>query len=265
MKAWVTSTLGSSLKLINEKLEEVDQKAKMTTNERAELEQLRLEKLRTDKEKAKKGSKESSSEKGKRMGARTPVENSPSAARVKSRSRPSTKTRPKRIEILDDEGVAGVKQNLEPKMESSSELADIKQMLAALLQGLSNPKGKEKVVEPQFSPPVAMGEEEDTDVVQNANVEDDEEIDDGGLAAYMKIRLEYYNSSLHYTRVQELCKAKNVQYFRKEMGVWELARIDLQEYTDTLSVGQNGECSRKQRINTNEHASATEANAVKEN
>ncbi|GBG60155.1 hypothetical protein CBR_g3398 [Chara braunii] len=49
MKAWVTSTLGNSLKLINAKLEEVDQKAKITTYERAELEQLRLEKQKAEK------------------------------------------------------------------------------------------------------------------------------------------------------------------------------------------------------------------------
>ncbi|GBG92780.1 hypothetical protein CBR_g57130 [Chara braunii] len=133
MKAWVTSTLGNSLKLTNEKLEEVDQKAKITTCERAELEQLRLEKQKA--EKAEKESRESSSEKRKRNAARIPVENSPPAGRVKSRSCASSKTRPKRIDISDDEGVADVKQNVEPKMESSSELADIKQMLAALLQG----------------------------------------------------------------------------------------------------------------------------------
>ncbi|GBG73981.1 hypothetical protein CBR_g17692 [Chara braunii] len=135
MKAWVTSTLGDSLKLINEKLEEVDKKAKMITGERAELEQLRLEKLKNEKE-----SKESSTEKRKRIRVCTPVEHSPSSTRGKTRSRGSTKTRPKRIEILDDEGDAGVRKKFGTKMESLCELSDIKQMLAALLQGLNNPK-----------------------------------------------------------------------------------------------------------------------------
>ncbi|GBG61449.1 hypothetical protein CBR_g21794 [Chara braunii] len=139
IKAWATTTLGNSLGLINEKLEEVDKKSKMSAAEREEFKLLRLEKQKAEKE-----SRESSTEKRKRMAARTPVENSPSATRVKTGSRGSMKTRPKRIEISDDDGTARVKQNLETRMESKSELSDIKQMLAALLHGIDDPKGKSK-------------------------------------------------------------------------------------------------------------------------
>ncbi|GBG68657.1 hypothetical protein CBR_g3198 [Chara braunii] len=33
---------------------------------------------------------------------------------------------------------------------------------------------------------------------------------------------------------EEMCKQREVQYFHKEMGAWELARINLQEYVDSL-------------------------------
>ncbi|GBG81127.1 hypothetical protein CBR_g31803 [Chara braunii] len=160
------------------------------------------------------------------------------------------KSRTKRIDISsDEEGAAGVKQNLHAKMEGSSELMDIKLMLASLLNGIGDIKGKGKVVlsevksepEPVETPAVETGnseeakEAEDVDVEQNKDcTEDEEEIDEGGLAAYMKIRREFYNS-LHYTRLMELCKQKSIRYF-KEMGAWELARLDLQNYADQLNA-----------------------------
>ncbi|GBG69516.1 hypothetical protein CBR_g4352 [Chara braunii] len=129
-----------------------------------------------------------------------------------------------------------VKQNLQPRMESSNELADIKLMLVALLQGISDAKGKAPVILPkpvkEEASPKSEGHD-DVDIAQNEPNDEEDEDDEGGLAAYMKLRQEFY-SSLHYTRVQELCKQKNIQYFRKDAGAWELARLDLQEYANLL-------------------------------
>ncbi|GBG92273.1 hypothetical protein CBR_g55042 [Chara braunii] len=237
MKAWVTTTLGDSLKLINEKLEEVDKKSKLTSGEKEELERLRSEKARAEKISI----DSTSSAKRKRGGERTPVINSPSANRVKTWSRGSAKvkSRSKGIDVSsDDEGQAGVKQNLQAKMEGSSELSEIKKMLAAFMQGLGDGKGKAKVVEPEPAK-YAPVEGDDVDLVQNATcAKDEEEGDEGGLAAYMKIRLDFYHS-LHYSRVQKMCKQKGIQYYRKEMGAWELARLDLQDYTDQLNADES--------------------------
>ncbi|GBG64823.1 hypothetical protein CBR_g48291 [Chara braunii] len=245
MKAWVTMTFGSSLKLITEKLQEVDQKVKVSAAEKAELAKLREEKAALEKDTAEKeivengGRELSSSEKRKRAVERTPIGNSPRINRVRSRGS-KTKPRTKRIDVSSDDesDKAGkVKQNLQPKMEISSELADIKTMLTALLNGLADAKGKTPIIE--HAPTSAPGdkvpsEDEDEDLVQNAtNKEDEEDSDEGGLAAYMKMRQEFC-SSLHYTRVQELCKHKGIPYFKKDLGAWELAKIDLQECTDML-------------------------------
>ncbi|GBG79621.1 hypothetical protein CBR_g29770 [Chara braunii] len=233
MKVWVSSTLGESLRLIMAKLEEIDKKTNITVTEKEELEMLRKAKVAEcvaegNKEGGKDRKDAFSSEKRKRAGARTPVENSLSAAHAKPRSRGSSKTRPKRIEISsDDEAAGNVKQNLHSKMENNSELADIKQMLVSLMQGIGDAKSKANVVKPTPRETEAVANE-DVNLAQNSSLAEEEEEDEGGLAAYMKVRGEYY-SSLHYTRVQELCKEKGIQYFRKDMGVWELAKHDLQE------------------------------------
>ncbi|GBG92661.1 hypothetical protein CBR_g56626 [Chara braunii] len=169
MKAWVTATLGDSLKLITEKLQEVDQRAKLAAAEKGELIKLREAKALLEKESKDPGS----NEKRKRGGECTPVANSPRVNRVKSRTRTSTKTMPrsKRIVVSSDEEDGGtVKQNLQPKMDSSSELSDIKAMFAALLQGIDDAKGKAPVIEPKAAKVEAREEEEgteDVDVVQN--------------------------------------------------------------------------------------------------
>ncbi|GBG91216.1 hypothetical protein CBR_g52098 [Chara braunii] len=220
MKAWVSSTLDDSLRLITAKLEEVDKKANITAAEKAELELRRKAKAaeceaNENKEGNKSRKDASSSEKRKRAGVRTPLENSPSAARAKPRSRGSSTSRPKRIKISSDDEVGGtVKQNLHAKMENNSELADIKRMLAAMMQGIDDAKGKAKVVEPTSREPVATETEtvanDDVDLAQNSSLaEEEEEEDEGGLAAYMKVRREYY-SSLQCTRVQELFKEKGI-------------------------------------------------------
>ncbi|GBG63377.1 hypothetical protein CBR_g37735 [Chara braunii] len=266
MKVWVTETLGDSLKLIMQKLEEVDSKAKLAAAERMELLRLREEKASLDKEKR----DGSSSEKRKRGGNRIAMVTTPKEIVVKTRTCGSAKGRPKRIEISsDDDGAAGgVKQDLSVKMENSSQLSEVKKLLEVLVHGLADQKGKQpaqaenpamqataqataaaaaataKAVEAEE----AANNMEDVNIVQNDHVdEDDEEADEGGLAAYMKMRQIFY-SSLHYTRVIELCKQKEILYFRKEMGAWELARLDLQEYADQLKgnmSGKGGDPSRR--------------------
>ncbi|GBG85236.1 hypothetical protein CBR_g39802 [Chara braunii] len=230
MKAWVTTTLGESLKLINSKLDSVDRKSKLDADEREELERLRKE------AQGGKDKELSSNEKRKRCGVHTPVENSPSAARARPRSKGSSKTNPKRIQLSDNEGPSRTKQNLQSKLESTScELSDIKRMLAALMSGLADPKGKSKVIERSNARQgPGEGDGEGTDMAQNAQVEcDEDDPDEDGFASYMKVRADYYGS-LHYTRVQEMCKEREIEYFKKDVAVWELARQDLQEYADSL-------------------------------
>ncbi|GBG59574.1 hypothetical protein CBR_g49834 [Chara braunii] len=280
MKVWVTTTLSDSLKLINGKLDGVDKKSKLDAAERDELERLHREVQGGQANKER-----SSNEKRKRCVARTPVENSSSAAGVNPRSRGSSNTKPKRIEQSDDKGPSGAKQNLQPKMESmSSELSDIKRMLAALMSGLPDPKGKAKVVEPgsakegrkgkavgqeRRGPAVADNPEEDVDIVQKAQVDGEEDPDEDGFAAYMKIQAEYY-SSLHYTRVQDMCKERDVEYFKKDVAVWELARQDLEEYADSLKgdqgTGERGRSRRKEApVDKNHDDSEGDCDAVKGN
>ncbi|GBG72865.1 hypothetical protein CBR_g12584 [Chara braunii] len=264
MKAWVTSTLGNSLKLITQKLEEVDSKSKLATTEKEELIRLRAEKAAM--EKAEKVKKESSSEKRKRAVATPGAAVTPMECGAKPRSRRSSKARNRRVEISSDDegGDEGVKQNLGKKMESSSDLSEVKKMLAALVQGLADHKGKQPVnvpgPEPEAEPepePEAEGDE-GHDVAVNSAHGDEEEVDEGGLAAYMKVRQHFY-ASLHYTRVQELCKQKDIPYFRKEMGAWVLARLDLQAYVDQLKVHgvvKVGESSRRTAVQNGNNTDA---------
>ncbi|GBG82388.1 hypothetical protein CBR_g34764 [Chara braunii] len=263
MKAWVTSTLGDSLKLITQKLEQADSKSKLATVEKEELERLRAEKTLLEK-----GKKESSSEKRKRGGDRTPVVETPRENVGRSRSRSQTKGKTKKIEISFDEegaGGAGVKQNLNARLEGSSDLADVKKLLAALVQGLADLRGKRPLCTtgPAIETAEAADDAEDIDSALGTNAaqnnlveEDEEESDEGGLAAYMKMRLDFY-SSLHYTRVQEMSKQRSLPYFRKEMGAWELARLDLQEYTDSLNEeapSRTGEPSRHNDVLSHDEA-----------
>ncbi|GBG67968.1 hypothetical protein CBR_g1087 [Chara braunii] len=272
MKAWVTSTFGNSLKLITEKLQEVDQKVKITAVDQAELVRLREERAALERMASENECKElSSSEKRKRGGERTPVSHSPRVNRVRSHGS-KTKPRTKRIDVSSDDEdckVGAVKQNFQPKMETSSELSDIKAMLAALLQGFADVK--RKVPAREHAPAVVPGdetqeEEEDVDTVPNAtNKEDEEESDEGGIAAYMKMRREFYHS-LHYTRVQELCKQKSIPYFKKDLGAWELSKLDLQEYVDMLKEDKPAKVAEASSTKTEVRtADGTEKTAASEN
>ncbi|GBG83209.1 hypothetical protein CBR_g36823 [Chara braunii] len=216
MKAWVTSTLGDSLKLITQKLEEVDSKSKLVASEKEELMRLRAEKATLKKVK-----KEASSEKRKRVAVVAPAAVTP-ANNAKSRSRGSSKGRSRRVEISSDEedtAIGQVRQNLSEKLEKSSDLSKVKKMLAAIAQSLADAKGKQPAVDPEEQPVKEHGMEEedneDVDVAVSTPDHEEEEVDEGGLAAYMKMRQDFY-MSLHYTMVQELCKQGEISYFRKE-------------------------------------------------
>ncbi|GBG71109.1 hypothetical protein CBR_g8408 [Chara braunii] len=206
MKAWVTSTLEDSLKLITQKLEEVDSKSKLVATEKEELMRLRAEKAALDKV-----NKEASSEKRKRVAAVAPAAVTPSN-NAKSGSRGSSKGRSRRVEISSDKedtDIGQVRQNLSEKLEESSDLSKVKKVLAAIAQSLADVKGKQPTVDPKEQPvkehEMEEDDNEDVDVAVNIPDHEEEEIDEGGLAAYMKMRQDFY-MSLHYTRVQELCK-----------------------------------------------------------
>ncbi|GBG61707.1 hypothetical protein CBR_g23222 [Chara braunii] len=196
--------------------------------------------LRAEKAALEKDKKEASREKRKRGAAAAPAAVTP-ANNAKSQSRGSSKGRSHRVEISSDEedtDVGQVRQNLSEKLEKSSDLSEVKRMLAAITQSLAEVKGKQPVVDPERPLVMEHGmEEEDTedvDVVVNTPDHDEDEVDVGGLAVYMKMWHDFY-MSLHYTRVQELCKQREISYFRKEPAAWELARLDLQEYADQLN------------------------------
>ncbi|GBG83446.1 hypothetical protein CBR_g37158 [Chara braunii] len=241
MKAWVSSTLGDSLKLITKKLEEVDAKAEVTAAEKEELARLQMEKVALEKVVLNRG-KETSSEKRKRAMA-APVALAVAAAAVtpktivaKTRSRGSSKSRTRRVEISSDDEceVDGVRENLALKMEKSSDLSEVKKLLSELVQGLADQKGKQRAMTPETGrePEPEPEDPEDIDLAQKFQSEE-AEADEDGLAAYMKMRQDFY-MSLHFSRVQELCKQKGVHYVRKDTGSWEVACVDLQEYVDQL-------------------------------
>ncbi|GBG64298.1 hypothetical protein CBR_g41217 [Chara braunii] len=103
-----------------------------------------------------------------------------------------------------------------------------------LLEEIKNTKRNKQPAEspePVLEPYPELEDSEDVDLTQKPFHEED--ADEDGLAAYMKMRQDFY-MSLHFSRVQELCKQRGVQYVRKDTGSWELARLDLPEYADQL-------------------------------
>ncbi|GBG74078.1 hypothetical protein CBR_g17789 [Chara braunii] len=138
MKVWVSSTLGDSLKLITKKLEEVDAKANVAAAEKEELVKLRAEKAALELVVLNRG-KESSTEKRKRAMAApaAPVAATPKMSVAKVRSRGSSKSRSRRVEISSDDEVEddSVRQNSAPKMEKSRDLSEVKKLLSELVQG----------------------------------------------------------------------------------------------------------------------------------
>ncbi|GBG75269.1 hypothetical protein CBR_g19902 [Chara braunii] len=217
MKAWVSSTLGDSLKLITRKLQEVDAKANVAAAEKEELLKLRAEKAALELVVLNRGKKTSSEKRKRVMTALTaPVVATLKTNATKVRSRGSSKSRSRRVEVSSDEDGEdddGVKQNLAPKMEKSSDLSEVKTLVTELVQGLAAQKGKQRANTPEQAPvPEHECEEtEDLDLAQKPLQGEEEEVDEDDLVAYMKMRHDFY-MSFHFSRVQELCKQRGVHY-----------------------------------------------------
>ncbi|GBG81939.1 hypothetical protein CBR_g34122 [Chara braunii] len=241
MKRWVTSMFGCSFKILFDKLDNVDRKSKLEEAELEELRRLRAEKeLRERKELA-------SNDKRKRGGATPDKVRMKSVIRIKSRQ-------PRRgFGISDDEegGMATnpvstttTRTNLKVRFDQEgnkkdSGMDEIKGLLKELIAVVSTKaepaegKGKQAAAETSGNgaSTVASGEGEE---------ESEEEQDELGLAAYMHSRVENYKS-MHYTHVRTMCLERGVSYIRKELGIMELARLDLEEYMRSL---KQMECNR---------------------
>ncbi|GBG79222.1 hypothetical protein CBR_g29274 [Chara braunii] len=242
----MTTTFGSSLRILTEKVDKVEDKAKMTEAERDELRKLRAEKeLRELKE-------GSNSEKRKRVEV-TPGA-SPRVRRVKTKSAVKIRSRPRNgVLVLSDDDEAdtckhggNLKKKFEEARASSStsaqmEMGEIKDLPKSLVEALP------KLVGVQDHGKAAMTEEGDEhnekmETVQPGEEEEEvlEERDELGLGTYMKNRVENYES-MHYTHIRALCVEKGLPYIRKELGVMELARSDLDEYMKSLrEMDENG-------------------------
>ncbi|GBG75514.1 hypothetical protein CBR_g20145 [Chara braunii] len=228
LKKWVATNFGGSLKILAEKLEEVDKKSKLKDDELEELKMLRAEKeLRELRE-------SSSSEKRKREMASP---SRPVKGKVRSRSallrkRGKEKTQ-KPVEVLSDEEGReiekdGVVQNLSGKMESSfgggKDLVKLKELLRELLAGGTHAAGSSNTAvgqdRKQGEDGFGRGEQEGDagepqkmTMVTEKNEEGEKE--EGSLGLYFKDRVIYYDA-LHYTKIQTLCKKKGIPYKRKE-------------------------------------------------
>ncbi|GBG72595.1 hypothetical protein CBR_g12167 [Chara braunii] len=232
MKNWVMKTFGSSLRLLTDKLDDVDRKSKLAEEEKEELKRLRAEKELQD---LKEGS---SSEKRK-----TP---------------PST---PTKVLISsdeeDDDGVELVRKrrgNLTKKFEevkakgkerATGDMTEIKDLLKQLVSSLGQAKVASSTVEPL---PIRMRREEQGECskktedkpTEGKEAHDEvlmEDHDELGLTGYMKNRVENYNS-MHYTHIMALCKEKNIEYTRKGFGVMELARLGRVHEMSTRDGGE---------------------------
>ncbi|GBG74543.1 hypothetical protein CBR_g18954 [Chara braunii] len=134
-------------------------------------------------------------------------------------------------------------QNLSSRFDSPggskpSELTELKDLLKAVLaekgQGVGN-------VGPSFGSNAEGRKEggQTNGVAKDAGKEKElvKEKDCGGdeesMGLYYKDRV-VHNDSLHYTEVQLLCKSRGLTYKQKEAGVWELARLDFEEYRASM-------------------------------
>ncbi|GBG83950.1 hypothetical protein CBR_g37822 [Chara braunii] len=182
MKRWVADNFGNSIRVLTEKLEEVEKKSKLKEGELEELRLLRAEKkLRELRE-------GSSSEKRKRDGD-SPV-------------KPKT-------------------SKLDATVQKPDEISELKDLLKALLASKEaaastsggGDMGKEK-------DRGQTSEEKTTEEAENGGkiIGKEKERENGGdeesLGLYFKDRVIYYDS-LHYTEIQALCKSKNIGYKRK--------------------------------------------------
>ncbi|GBG82830.1 hypothetical protein CBR_g36361 [Chara braunii] len=220
----------------------------MTEAERDELRKLRAEKeLRELKEGM-------SSEKRKRVGATPGV--SPRAGRVKTKSEVKARNRPQNgvLVLSDDDEADTCKRggNLKKKFDEAdssststsiqTKMGEIKDLLKSLVEALP------KLVRAQDHRKVAVTEEEEEqdnekmETEQTGEEEEEtlEEKDELGLVAYMKNGVESYET-MHHTHIRALCGEKGIPYIRTNMGVMELARLDLEEYMKSLrEMDENG-------------------------
>ncbi|GBG76508.1 hypothetical protein CBR_g22256 [Chara braunii] len=241
MKKWVGENFGNSLRILSEKLEEVDRRSKLNDGELEELKMLRVEKeLRELRE-------NSSSEKKRKMSI-SPLK--PRAGKVKSRSGLLKKNsrgaaREHVVVSSDDEskGRDAVVQNLSSRLDAPgvskpSELTEIKDLLKVVLAGKgqgvanagasfgSNAEGKKDSGQ-------ANGLAKDAGTEKELGKEKEGGCDEESLGLYYKDRVVHYDS-LHYTEVQLLCKSRGLTYKRKEAGVWELTHLDFEEYRASM-------------------------------
>ncbi|GBG91690.1 hypothetical protein CBR_g53504 [Chara braunii] len=236
MKKWLATNFGGSLKILSEKLEEVDKKSKLKDDELEELKLLRAEKeLRELRE-------NSSSEKRKRESPSHPLKGKVRSRSVLLRKKGKEQTLKPVLLSSDEEGKGterdGVVQNLSGKLDGSAggtkDLAELKVLLKELLVGKaacsSNVTAGQEVKQDEEG--LGRGEQDgDADVPHKVAVgtdkNEDGEKEEGSLGLYFKDRVIYYDA-MHYTEIQALCKKKGISYKRKEGGVWELARLDFE-------------------------------------
>ncbi|GBG84505.1 hypothetical protein CBR_g38787 [Chara braunii] len=270
MKKWVASNFGGSLRMLSEKMEEVERNSKL---KEAELEELKL--LRVEKE-LRELRENSSSEKRKRD-TMSPAK--PGKGKVRSRScllkKGGRGKSTKSVEVSSDEDGKekdDVVQNLSRTMEGSmsrnkevSELRDlIKELLAAKGRDASssNTGG-----EPEVGNAVVgrgqgeqNGKKVDSDEKLGTN-EKRKDKEEGSLGLYFKDRIIYYDA-MHYTEVQELCKKKGIPYKRKEAGVWELARLDFEVLLKLDAPDEKDEESEERK--SEEEVENSESNSCSE-
>ncbi|GBG67609.1 hypothetical protein CBR_g739 [Chara braunii] len=242
LKKWVATNFGGSLKILSEKLEEVDKKSKLKEDELEEVRMLRAEKEPRDLR------ENSSSEKRKReiSSPARPLKGKSRSRFVLLRRKGKEKEKsPKPVEVSSDEdrsrnGRDAVVQNLSGKLERSSggskDMAELKSLLFELLAEKGRDASSSNAAEGQTGKPETeeLGRrQQEGDAVEppkkvegiGKNIEGEQE--EGSLGLYFKDRVIYYDA-MHYTKIQALRKKKGIPYKRKEGGVWELARLDFE-------------------------------------
>ncbi|GBG74665.1 hypothetical protein CBR_g19073 [Chara braunii] len=211
MKKWVATNFGGSLRILSEKLEEVEKKSSL---EVAELEELKL--LRAEKE-LRELRENSSSEKRKRDIA------SPAKRKRKVRSR---------SKLLRKAGRGGNAKYVEVSSDDDSKGQDaVVQNLSRIACSKGRDASSSNTGGTQGAMKVAIGmEQADQKGEAGPSGEKSEKgkgKEEGGLGMYFKDRVVYYDA-MHHTEIPELCKKKGVPYKCKEAGVWELARLDFE-------------------------------------
>ncbi|GBG68857.1 hypothetical protein CBR_g3551 [Chara braunii] len=228
IKAWIASTFRNSLKKIADKLEDVDRKASVALDV-----------------KGKKNIKEEQCHDGGSSEKRKREFDSPLIAKSRSKSRSKSaggevKIRPLRINISDEEDIRG---NMEVHHETvgnaaeDTKLDEIKDMLQALMKGI----GANSAVKKSDTIEAAT-------VVQNVDkvsIDEEDRREKGKgmdpqneVVEYMRCRLDYYMTK-NYKEIKARCKSRDVRCYRKDRGVWELAKQDTDQFTKLVNNTEN--------------------------